>query len=118
MTMKIRRMAEAEVTAVENLWHAAKKKAYSYLPLEQTRTLHEDHAFFTQRILTHCEIWVAEDKELVCGFLAIDNSYIDRLYVSPDAQRTGIGSALMNHAKQLSPSSLELHTHQKNVAAC
>jgi ribosomal protein S18 acetylase RimI-like enzyme len=116
--IRVRRMTEVEATPVVKLWHAAKKKAYTYLPLEQARTFDEDYAFFTQKILPHCEIWVAELEGSVRGFLAIDVSYIDRLYVSPDDQRKGIGSALIDQAKKFFPSGLELHTHQKNLAAC
>jgi len=116
--IRVRRMTEVEATSVVKLWHAAKKNAYSYLPLEQARTFAEDYAFFTQKIFPHCEIWVAELEGLVRGFLALNGSYIDRLYVSPEVQRTGIGSALIGQAKKLCLSGLELHTHQKNLAAC
>jgi GNAT superfamily N-acetyltransferase len=44
-------------------------------------------------------------------------SYIDRLYVLPDVQRSGIGTALIRHAMELCPAGLELHTHQRNMAA-
>jgi ribosomal protein S18 acetylase RimI-like enzyme len=116
--VRVRQMAEAEMESVVKLWHAAKKHAYSYLPLEQARTLEEDAAFFTQNICSRCELWIAERDGQVQGFLALDGSYIDRIYVSPEVQQTGIGSALIHHAKKLSPSGLELHTHQKNLAAC
>jgi ribosomal protein S18 acetylase RimI-like enzyme len=51
------------------------------------------------------------------GFLAVQASYVDRLYVLPSIQRMGVGSALIKHAMELSPTGLELHTHQRNLAA-
>jgi len=60
--VKIRRMIEAEAASVIQLWHAAKKQAYSYLPLEQARSLEEDAEFFTQKIRSRCELWVAEHE--------------------------------------------------------
>jgi GNAT superfamily N-acetyltransferase len=57
------------------------------------------------------------NKKGKCGFLAIQGSYIDRLYVLPDVQRVGIGAALIKRAMELSPTGLELHTHQRNMAA-
>jgi ribosomal protein S18 acetylase RimI-like enzyme len=110
-------MAETESKTVAQLWHTTKKDAYSYLPLEQSRSLEEDYKFFNEQLLARCEIWVAEDDREIVGFLAIQESYVDRLYVSPKRQRVGIGTALISRAMRLSPSGLELHTHQKNIAA-
>lgn len=110
-------MIESESKAVVALWHVTKREAYPYLPLEQTRTLDEDSAFFKGTLLRSCDIWVAEQEGQIVGFLAIRGSYIDRLYVLPNVQRSGVGAALLKNAKRLSPSGLELHTHQKNVAA-
>jgi ribosomal protein S18 acetylase RimI-like enzyme len=115
--LNVRKMLESESTAVVGLWHATKKSAYPYLPLEQGRTLEGDSDFFHQVILQRCDIWVAEQQGKLVGFLAIHGSYIDRLYVSPNVQRCGIGAALLTHAMKLSPAGLELHTHQKNLTA-
>jgi hypothetical protein len=90
----IRRMIEAVSRTVAELWHATKKNAYPYLPLEQARTLAADSAFFHQKLLPRCEIWVAEQQGQVVGFLAIQGSYIDRLYVQPSVQRVGFILAL------------------------
>ncbi len=113
----VRRMIDAEARTVVELWHDTKKNAYPYLPLEQARTLDEDFAFFQQVLLPRFDIWVAEEQDQLVGFLAMNGSYIDRLYVLPSVQRLGIGAALIKHAKKLSPSGIELHTHQKNLAA-
>jgi GNAT superfamily N-acetyltransferase len=55
--------------------------------------------------------------EQIVAFLAMKASYVDRLYVDPSAWRTGWGTQLVHFAKQVSPSGLELHTHQANAAA-
>jgi GNAT superfamily N-acetyltransferase len=115
--LHVRRLVESESKAVVELWHITKKHAYPYLPLEQTRTLEDDSQFFHENLLRRCDIWVAEQGGRLLGFLAIQGSYIDRLYVSPNVQRAGIGAALIKHAMELSPTGLELHTHQKNMAA-
>lgn len=110
-------MLESESGAVAELWHVTKKDAYPYLPLEQERTLEEDRRFFQEMVAARCDIWVAEHEGRLVGFLALQGSYIDRLYVLPDVQRAGVGSTLLRHAMTLSPAGLELYTHQKNVAA-
>jgi ribosomal protein S18 acetylase RimI-like enzyme len=110
-------MIDSESKAVVELWHVTKKVAYPYLTLEQERTLEDDFEFFRQNLLPRCDIWVAELEGLVVGFLAVQASYVDRLYVLPSIQRMGVGSALIKHAMELSPTGLELHTHQRNLAA-
>ena len=115
--VNVRRMIESESGAVVELWHDTKRHAYPYLPLEQRRTLLEDSDFFHQNLLPRFEIWVAEQQGRLAGFLAIRASYIDRLYVLPEVQRLGIGTALLRLAMSLSPDGLELHTHQKNLVA-
>src|ERR1700694_2488501 len=69
--LKIRRMMESESKSVVELWHATKKDAYPYLPLEQERTLEDDSTFFHENLLARCDIWVAEEKERLAGFFAI-----------------------------------------------
>jgi ribosomal protein S18 acetylase RimI-like enzyme len=115
--LKIRKIDDPEVNGVAELWHFTKKAAYPYLPLEQSRTLQEDVKLFREKILPRCDIWAADVRGGIAGFLAMQSSYIDRLYVLPDLQKRGIGSSLIQHAKALSPAGLELHTHRKNASA-
>ena len=114
----VRPLREEEIDAVIRLWHASKRVAYPYLPLEQSRTLAEDARFFRQRILPRSSVWVAEEDGTLLGFMALEGSYLDRLYIHPEHQRRGVGTALMEKAKELSPSGLQLHTHVKNTQAC
>ncbi len=114
----VRPLREEEIDAVIRLWHASKRVAYPYLPLEQSRTLAEDARFFRDRILPRSSVWVAEEDGTLLGFMALEGSYVDRLYIHPDRQRRGVGTALMEKAKELSPSGLQLHTHVKNTQAC
>ncbi|VEP13987.1 Acetyltransferase, GNAT family [Hyella patelloides LEGE 07179] len=46
------------------------------------------------------EVWVAEDNDLVVGFVAIDSemTWITWLYVLPDRYRQGIGRRLLRQA--------------------
>ena len=46
------------------------------------------------------EVWVAEDNDLVVGFVAIDSemTWITWLYVLPDRYRQGIGRRLLKQA--------------------
>ena len=74
-------------------------------------------AFFVARIAPECELWTAVDEDRIVGFLALRDSYIDRLYVHPERQRSGAGEALLRKARECSPSGLQLHTHVANHKA-
>ena len=118
--MELRPYTPEDEPAVVALWHEAKRHAYPYLPTEQDYTLETDSAFFRAEIAPRCEIWLAssEDGGSLLGFLALEGSYLDRLYVHPSGQRAGVGRALLDQAKLLSPEGLRLHTHQQNLSAC
>jgi GNAT superfamily N-acetyltransferase len=68
----------------------------------------------------HEEIWVAEEDARLLGFLAIRHSVtqdwetLEKLYVEPDEQGRGIGTALLDKAKELRPEGLYLWVFQKN----
>ena len=63
------------------------------------------------------EVWVAEQKGRLLGLLAVGNSSVDRLYVEPDDQGRGVGTALLDKAKHLFPKGLTLYTHVRNYKA-
>ena len=60
---------------------------------------------------------MAEIGGHIVGLLALKGDLIDQLFVYVDAQRQGIGTALLERAKQRSPSGLRAYTFQKNQAA-
>jgi ribosomal protein S18 acetylase RimI-like enzyme len=69
------------------------------------------------------EVWLAEDGGRPVGFLAIRRSrrngweVLERLYVEPEAQNQGLGTALLEQAKRLRPDGLYLWVFQQNTAA-
>jgi len=116
--MVLRPYDPADAEALIALWRAAKNHAYPYLPTELAYTIEDDTWFFRERMEPHCDIWLAVAGDELLGYLALDDSYLDRLYIHPDHQRGGVGAALLEKAKELSPGGLELHTHQQNISAC
>ena len=116
--MTIRPFEDSDEADVVGVWHRSGRAAYAYLPGWQTFSLEHAGRVFRDVILARCKIWVATHDERVVAYLAMNDSYIDRLYVDPDAWRQGWGERLVAHAKGISPDGLELHTHQVNHAAC
>ncbi|MEZ5560099.1 MAG: GNAT family N-acetyltransferase [Pseudomonadales bacterium] len=103
--------------AVASLWHRSGLDAYPYLPTWQAFTAQEAARVLHSVILPTCELWVAQRDRSIVGYLALQGSCVDRLYVDPPAQGTGVGTLLLRHATALRPQGLELHTHQQNTRA-
>jgi GNAT superfamily N-acetyltransferase len=71
----------------------------------------------------HDEVWLAESERRPLGFLAIRRSRshgwetLEKLYVDPPEQGRGVGTVLLDKAKELRPAGLHLWVFQKNVDA-
>jgi len=118
MHTRIRTMAEHETDTVAAVWYRAGRLAYPYLPGWRSMTPEIARQAFRNHIAAHCDVFVIEHDGTVAGYLALKGSYVDRLYIDPPCQGLGLGTALVEHARQRSPAGLELHTHQQNVPAC
>jgi ribosomal protein S18 acetylase RimI-like enzyme len=114
---QIRPFQDADEDAAAAVWHRSGRAAYTYLPTWQAFTLERARQVFHDVILARCTIWVGTLDEQIVAYLAMNGSYIDRLYVDPGEWRQGWGTRFLELAKTLSPSGLELHTHQANASA-
>src|SRR5581483_10174013 len=113
----IRRFEEGDEDAVAAVWHRAGRAAYTYLPTWQSFTLDEAGAVFAEAIVARCDVWVGTLDDRVVAFMAMNGSYMDRLYVDPPQWRQGWGTRFIALAKSLSPDGITLHTHRENHAA-
>lgn len=116
-TYMIRAFVEADLESTSKVWLRSGQDEYHYLP--QFQKLDEVTALdvFNRIIRDSCQIWVHETDTEVRGFIAMDNDLIDRLYVDPAYQGSGIGSMFIKYAKKLCPDGLVLKTHQQNKRA-
>jgi ribosomal protein S18 acetylase RimI-like enzyme len=71
----------------------------------------------------HEEVWLAEEQGRTLGFMAMQRSrqdgwdVLEKLYVDPDSQNRGIGTALLDQAKTLRPEGFVLWVFQRNEGA-
>lgn len=84
---------------------------------EQRYSKEESFAFFRDVITPNSEMWVAESDAEIVAMMGLEGDELDRLYFAMPAQRKGIGSALLDHAKSLRPDGLQCVTFQRNSAA-
>ena len=113
----IRPFQGSDEPAVINVWYRSGKATYSFAPTWQTLTPEGAAKFFRESIRARCDVWVGTLHGVIVGYIAMNNSYIDRLYVDPDECRRGLGARFVALARILSPDGLELHTHQENRVA-
>lgn len=115
--MEIRAYEAQDEARIAAIWHRAGLDEYDYLPAFQALTPEQAGVVFAEVIVPDAQLAVAWIEDQPAGFIALRGSYVDRLYVDPQWQRRGCGSRLLDWARQQSPQSLELHTHQQNSRA-
>ena len=113
----VRRMEPEELPAVVDVWYQSLSDSLHWLKPEQRSSEAESRAFFRNVVATSSELWVAERDGRILGVLAMHGDEVGRLYVDTPAQGKGVGSALLDRAKALSPEGLSLVTLQRNEQA-
>ena len=111
----LRRARPSDAPRIAEVFLAARRQALPYLreihPDDETRT------WIAETVLETCDVWVGLGNGAVVGFLALDGQSLEHLYVLPDHQSAGLGSALLSKAKDLSGGKLALWTFQRNTGA-
>ena len=79
----IRPFHDADEAAVVGVWHRSGLAAYPYLPTWQALTLERARWVFHTIIRAQCAIWVGVLDEQIVAYLAMKESYLNRLYVDP-----------------------------------
>ena len=113
----IRDYQDKDFDAVTILWRVAREKSLPDFQIVKGHFFYEDQDYFRNHILRKNRVWVVEAEDRPVAFMAMENDFIDQLYVHPDHQRQGIGEALVNLACIKSPEHIWLYTLQVNVNA-
>jgi GNAT superfamily N-acetyltransferase len=104
-----------DADAIASVHTSARRQAMPWLP-----ALHSDdetRAWIRDVVLPGQTVWVADRDGQVVGVAALDEGMLEQLYVHPDAQGQGVGTALLMKIMRLSPAGLGLWTFQRNAAA-
>jgi putative acetyltransferase len=113
---QIREFHPRDLDAAASAANAACRQAYAYFgysyPVSTTRLRLEEALAEGQ------QFWVPEMDGVVAGIMTLLPGFVDKLFLAPHWQGLGIGSALVEKAKDLFPQGLELHCAQQNYSAC
>ena len=115
MRFSIRRATPDDAPALADIHVRARRESMSYLP--DTHSPEEVLAWIKEIMPQHEEVWVAEDEGRVIGFFALSDDLLYHLYVYPELQGRGAGSALFDLVKELRPDGFRLWVFQRNTQA-
>lgn len=94
----IRKYLPEDCKHVISVWAEASEIAHPFLDKEflesereQIRTTH----------LPNAETWIWEVDDVVLGFISLIGNEVGAVFVRPSAHRSGVGRALMDHARAL-----------------
>jgi putative acetyltransferase len=117
MKSTIRPYQSTDFDAVIILWRASREVSLPDFQQRKGHFFYEDLAYFREHVLPENNVWVVEEDGRPIAFMAIQDDFINHLYVHPDYWRRGIGQMLLEHARRLSPLHLWLYTLQVNLNA-
>lgn len=114
---EIRRMEAHEIPDAVAVWARSRWDAQPWLEARMQHSHADDLRHFREVVARSCDVWLAFEEGRLAGLLAIAGGRLEQLYVDPSHQGRGIGTALLQKARQLSPRGLTLFTHQRNERA-
>lgn len=114
--LTLRLAVESDLAQVADLFIASRTGAAPAMPainapLEVVREHIEAWDLGTR------EVWLAEDAMGLVGFATLTGPWLESLYIAPDRQGTGVGTALLELAMALRPSGFGLWVFASNAPA-
>lgn len=108
----LRQLALADMGAAAHVHRTAFDQAMPRLA--GLHTPDEDCWFYRERVFPTCRVWGRFDDGELIGIIAFREGWVDQLYVLPTAQGRGVGTELLDVAKQACDR-LELWTFERNT---
>lgn len=112
MNVRVARTGESDTIAEVFI---ASFRGLTFLP-----TIHTDdqiRSWIRDQMVPGHEVWVAEDAGSVAGFAALSGDILGQIYVRPDEQSRGIGTALLDVVKRERPNGFRFWVFQRNKGA-
>jgi putative acetyltransferase len=117
LAVSLRQYDPKDEDAAIALWLRTWKAAYPQLDFAARLDWWRER--WRNELVTSTDIVIAEAAGEIIGFVTVDprTTYLDQIVVAPEHWASGVGSALIAVAKELSPSGLELDVNTDNARA-
>ena len=112
----LRPAVAADLSAVADLYLEVREAAVPSMP-PQVHTVAEVHAHVGGWDLVARDVWLAEVEARPVAFMVLEGAWLNALYVLPGHARVGVGSALLELAKNLRPEGFCLWVFESNAPA-
>ncbi len=111
----LRRGVASDTVPLTDLYLRSRSTAMPWLATVHDRA--ETLSWMMQRVLSEQQVIVAQERERLLGFAALDGDWLVQLYVDSDVQGGGVGQALFSAVKASRPEGFSLHTFTRNTRA-
>lgn len=108
----IREFNISDLDIVMTIWLDENIKAHSFISPQYWY----ENFDYVKSVLPNAEIYVYADDDNVTGFIGLNGSYIEGIFVKSGSQHKGAGTDLLNCAKQ-KYDELTLSVYSKNMKA-
>ncbi len=108
----IRKFKQNDTDAVMQIWKNENIKAHSFI----LRDYWNNNFEYVKTALSEAEIYIFDENSEILGFIGLNGSYVEGIFVNSGSQHKGIGTALLNKAKEMH-SELTLSVYEKNIKA-
>lgn len=111
----IRRAGPADGAGIGDVWLTSWRVTYDFPPGHPDDDVRR---WLAEELLPRHETWVAVDgDDRIVALMALSEGMVEQLYVAPDWIGRGLGSRLIDLAKDRRPGGLELWTFEANTRA-
>lgn len=112
--MIIRQATNADHPQLLNIWLRSVRATHHFLQESDIEALLPQ---LRDIYLPAVELWVAVDAEdCPLGFIGLNENHVEMLFIEPDLRGTGIGRALLDHARS-SRSQMSVDVNEQNPEA-
>lgn len=109
----IRAARAADSDALIALWHRSVAATHQFLAPGEIEAL---APLVRSQVVERLETWVLEQQSRAVGFMALDGSMVEALFLDPTHFRQGGGRQLLDHARTLK-GALRVDVNEQNVDA-
>ena len=113
----LRRYTPHDEEAAIALWLRTWQAAYPQIDFAERLGWWRER--WRNELVPSAEIAIAQSESVIIGFVTVDphTLYLDQLVVAPEHWGSGVGGTLVDEAKRVSPSGLDLDVNTDNARA-